>query len=108
MIFASSFGAVVHMVGLLYIQAPYLIYILAVRPLDGQQENLVECVNEIFFTLTAIFLAFCNTEAAWNRGLEVAFMNYLLAHSIIIVLISISKPIPNSLAGVVVLLVRLL
>ena len=83
-----SISSQIIIVILVLIQAVYFIYLLWARPYNKIKENLIEIINEIYFTFLLIFLSIINTENEWNDFkislyMWIMFSNTLLSFIIV-------------------------
>ena len=80
------------LIGLLIIvQVFYSIYIFAVRPFDETKWNIIEALNEVYFTFLFVLFCILNTENDWNSEKIKIFMWVLSSNTMMILVISISK-----------------
>ena len=52
------------------VQIWYLIYIIILRPFEEKRNNVIEILNEIFFSILLNSLIFLNSENLWNSTLQ--------------------------------------
>ena len=79
----------VSMLGILHIW--YLIYIIILRPFEEKRNNIIEIVNEIFFSILLNSLIFLNSESVWNSTLTEIYMWIIISNTLAIFLIIICK-----------------
>lgn len=56
-------------VGMSSIQVLYTVFLIVVRPFDGHQENVIEILNELFFSLLVGMLFNFNTASKWSSSI---------------------------------------
>ena len=79
----------VTMLGVLQIW--YLIYIIILRPFEEKRNNIIEIVNEIFFSILLNSLIFLNTESVWSSTIIHIYMWFIMSNTIAIFFIIICK-----------------
>ncbi|CAI2379148.1 unnamed protein product [Moneuplotes crassus] len=60
-------------------QFAFCVYMIWIRPFDGQANNLVECFNQICLTLVVVPLLFMCSEESWTESKEDIYIYALLA-----------------------------
>lgn len=71
------------------IQFCYVCYIIALRPNKEVKDNLVECVNEIFYLALIIILVFKNQKSDWDSRTEKVYLYLIILNSVVIISILI-------------------
>ena len=89
-VFASKSPIMVIAV-LWWLQLIYLIYLIILRPFDETKSNIIEIMNELYFTGLLGCLIRYNTEARWNHFSTTLYISILLSNSIANVIITLSK-----------------
>ena len=79
----------VTMLGVLQIW--YLIYIIILRPFEEKWNNIIEIVNEIFFSILLNSLIFLNTESAWSSTVTDIYMWLIMSNTITIFIVIVCK-----------------
>ena len=73
------------------LQIWYLIYIIILRPFEVKKNNIIEIVNEVFFSILLNSLIFLNSEGDWNSTLTEVYMWIIISNTIVILIIIICK-----------------
>ena len=77
----------------------YMTYIIILRPYENVKNNIIETLNEIFFSILLIWLIFINSEKDWSFIATQIYMWVIASNSIITFLLTLRKfSILNSLA----------
>ena len=77
--------------GLLGVQVCYLICLVIIRPFDRVENNLIEIVNEIIYSLMIWMLVKYNTEEEWKPLTGTIFTGIIMSNSLMITLIMFGK-----------------
>ena len=78
---------------ILIIQLAYFVCLSYLRPYEQKKENLIEILNEIYYGILIIFLAFINIEDEWNATKTSIYMWMLASNTFIVFLIVLGKDI---------------
>ena len=73
------------------IQVIYILNLWYWRPYEETKGNLIEILNEIYFGLLVIFLAFVNTEDEWNSIKTNTYMWVLVSNTFVVLVIVLGK-----------------
>ena len=73
------------------IQVTYSTYVFYIRPYEDSKGNLIEVLNEIYFSFLIIFLSVINTENEWDSTKTSAYMWVLISNQLMIFLIVLSR-----------------
>ena len=73
------------------IQVFYAMYVFYIRPYEDSKGNLIEVLNEIYFSFLIIFLSVINTENEWDSTKTSAYMWVLISNQLMIFLIVLSR-----------------
>ena len=80
------------LIGLLSIlEIWYLIYIIILRPFEEKKNNIIEIINEIFFSVLLSSLLYLKSESDWNSKITDIYMWIIMSNTLIIFIIIISK-----------------
>lgn len=86
-IFSHYYSSIVLVSAMSGFQILYAIAILVLRPFESIKDNLVECLNELFFTsLTLILLKF-NTEDNWEGSITDIYVWIMMANNAVLVVV---------------------
>jgi hypothetical protein len=69
------------------IQTGYLTTLLLIRPFEEKLNNVIEILNEFFFSFLLGVLFFMNSEAAWTSFRSSMYIWIMMANSIVLVVI---------------------
>ena len=89
-IFAQKFSSVV-IIALSVLQPLYSIYIMILRPFTEMKWNIIEILNEVYFTGCLCSLIYYNSESRWTNVSTNVYIWVIASNNIIIFLIVISK-----------------
>ncbi|CAI2359943.1 unnamed protein product [Moneuplotes crassus] len=70
--------------GMLLAQILYTVFIIFVRPFKENMNNLIECLNEIFFVLIVAYLMKYNTKKAWTPMATRCYVYLLILNNLLI------------------------
>jgi len=73
------------------VQIVYLISLIVLRPLESMKDNIIEIMNEIWFSILAGGLAYLHHEKAWNEIFETIYYYVLISNSLMVTIIVMSK-----------------
>ena len=73
------------------IQGVYFLYAIVLRPLQHKSENIMEIVNETFYSYYWSFLFFYNTESDWTDTVTDIYFWIMVSNNFIIILINFGK-----------------
>ncbi|CAI2386961.1 unnamed protein product [Moneuplotes crassus] len=73
--------------GMLIIQFVYLMFLMTIRPFDRAENNMIEIVNEIIYSLMLSVMIVCDKEGDWSGEVTNAFCGIILFNSLIITFI---------------------
>ncbi|CAI2371785.1 unnamed protein product [Moneuplotes crassus] len=72
---------------MLFIQIIYTSHIIYLRPMERKMNNLVECINEVFYIFFVAFLLKYNSVQEWEGWPTTCYLCAMMANTAIIVLI---------------------
>ncbi|CAI2380394.1 unnamed protein product [Moneuplotes crassus] len=78
LIFGNSLPSSYKAAGFLLFNGGYGAYLLAVRPFENLQDNIIEAINQILFCCLIVPLIWVDTESDWNASYESYFTRILL------------------------------
>lgn len=73
------------------VQLIYLSLIMFLRPFAEFKDNMLEIINEVFYTILCVSLLYLNRPDRWNKVFENCYMGLILLNNIIFSLIALSK-----------------
>ena len=73
------------------IQVAYFAYLSYLRPYVGIKGNLIEILNELYFSFLILFLAIVNNEGKWSSNKERSYMWILVSNTFIVFFIVLCK-----------------
>ena len=73
------------------VQIVYLISLIVLRPMETVKDNIIEILNEIWFSMLTGGLSYLHHEKAWNKTFEDIYYYLLVSNSIIVAMIVLSK-----------------
>ena len=76
---------------LMFLQLVYIAYVLIVRPYKEAKSNLIEIINEIYFSLFLVTLMIFNKENEWSTLTTNIYVWILVSNSLVVFLIVLSK-----------------
>ena len=76
---------------LILIQALYLTHLIIIRPFKEIGDNLLEIINELFYSLLITLLVHFNSVSRWTKSVESLYLFLIIANSFWSVLLIISK-----------------
>ena len=76
---------------LLVIQVIYLWYIALTRPYEQVKCNIIEILNEVYFSILLFILIFLNNENDWNSSKINMYMWMLISNTIVVFIVVNSK-----------------
>ena len=79
----------------LTVQIVYFILLIAIKPFDEVQNNLIEALNELLLAFLILILVFYNQVNHWSKGTEGVFVYSILSASCGVLLIEIVSFIVN-------------
>ena len=85
----SSISSVMLISILSFIQLIYWWYLMIARPYSQTRGNIIEIINEIYFTSLLFALIFLNTENDWNSALVKIYMTVIMSNVLIVFIIII-------------------
>jgi hypothetical protein len=65
LLFGNRFDPFIIVSVMLIFQILYVVALFLIRPFEQMQNNIVECLNEVFFTSMVVILVHVNTENKW-------------------------------------------
>ena len=77
------------------LQVIYTIYISILRAHKEVKGNLIEIINEIYFSALFFSLSFLNTEDKWNTAITSAYMWVLGSNTMVVFIIVFGKKVYN-------------
>ena len=66
------------------IQIALLVYTFIVKPFDEANDNLIEIINEITYTVLCIIITICNEESRWFYNLDTILIYSLMIVGLLI------------------------
>ena len=69
------------------LQLIYFVWLSYLRPYEWRKENLIEILNEIYFSLLLLLLSIFNTEDEWSYSKTTIYMWILVSNTFIIFII---------------------
>ena len=82
---------------MIVVQIFYFICLLYLRPYEQIKENLIEILNEFYFSYLTVTLAFINSEDEWNETKSNVCMWIFVSNTYVILLIDLGKEVFNSI-----------
>ena len=79
------------------VQWVYCILIIFIRPYELTKANVIEIINEVYFTCWFGSLFFLDSEDKWSNGITSTFVGVLVSCTFINFLVIMSKQILNNL-----------
>jgi len=76
---------------LLFVQIPYFIFFIIVRPFDEVKDNLIEGTNELFLIVIISYMCHFNAKPKWTGSASQVFVYVILGNTIVVTIILISK-----------------
>ena len=73
------------------LQIWYLIYIIILRPFEEKRNNIIEIVNEIFFSILLNSLIFLNSESVWSSTIIHIYMWIIISNTLTIFIVIVCK-----------------
>jgi hypothetical protein len=87
----SSFDQVYVISLPIVVQAIYIVTLMCSRPFIKTDDNLVEIINEVFFTILLSSLTYLNSEEIW-KGVKTDIYYYtLLGNNVVMILVLFCK-----------------
>ena len=74
-----------------FIQILYAVYIVYWRPYEEVKINIIEIVNEAYFSVLLLILAFVNCESDWSSIKTSAYMWLLVSNTVAIFIVILGK-----------------
>lgn len=74
------------------VESIWCISICLIKPFNELKLNIIEIVNELFFTCACIGMFFLNQENDWSDTMTLVYVYFLVANMSLISLISVGKP----------------
>ena len=74
-----------------FIQILYAVYIVYWRPYEEVKANIIEIVNEAYFSVLLLILAFVNCESDWSSIKTSAYMWLLVSNTVAIFIVILGK-----------------
>ena len=72
---------------LLFIQLMYAAYIIIVRPFKEVKNNIIECINEIYFSILLGVLIILNEKDNWSSGITITYVYFISSNTIVILIV---------------------
>ena len=69
------------------IELVYMVWLAITRPFKETQNNIIEILNEIIFTIVCAWLIIFDTESDWTQGLTDIYMYILIGNNMAIVFV---------------------
>jgi len=76
---------------LLFIQIPYFIFFIIVRPFDEVKNNVIEGTNELFLIVIISYMCHFNAKPKWTGSATQTFVYVILGNTIVVMVILIGK-----------------
>ena len=73
------------------IQVIYTVFVFIVRPFIEHKNNIIECINETYFSILLIALIFLNSEGDWNQTYISVCVYFISSNSIVIFIVIFGK-----------------
>ena len=73
------------------VQILYLSYIVGLRPQGSSKENLIDVINEVFYTYFVMFLLYYNSEERWSETITEAYFWIMMSNNFVLMLVTFSK-----------------
>ena len=73
------------------VQLLYMAVIIIQRAYESKILNLIEILNEIFFSIFLLYLFIYNSESEWRNEPKIVYSSLLVLNNLFILLITISK-----------------
>jgi hypothetical protein len=83
----SSFDQVYVISFPIVVQAIHILTLMYLRPFRKTDDNLVEIINEVFFTVLLSSLAYLNSEEIWKGVKTDVYYYTLLGNNVVIILV---------------------
>ena len=80
---------------LMFLQFVYGAYVVYIRPYKDTKSNIIEIINEVYFSLFLVTLMILNTEDVWTTFRTNIYVWILVSNSLIVFLIVFSKSLAN-------------
>jgi len=84
LILGEAFSPQIIVIGLVFILALYLMYLILVRPFKEVSNNIIEIINEIFLIIITAWLGYFNTESKWSNSLTKTFIFIITSNTLVI------------------------
>ena len=88
---ASSLTSLAIVVPMLVVQTVYVSLMTALRPYKSTKDNLLEVINEVYYFVMIAMLVHYNSDTKWSKTAETAYLWIIIANSLTIIHIMISK-----------------
>ena len=76
---------------LVAIQVMYTAFVFIVRPFIERKNNIIECINETYFSILLIALIFLNNEGDWSQTYISICVYFISSNSIVVFIIILGK-----------------
>ena len=73
------------------VQILYLSYIVGLRPQGSSKENLIDVINEVFYTYFVMFLLYYNSEGRWSETITEAYFWIMMSNNFVLMLVTFRK-----------------
>ena len=90
LIFCKSYSVLFRLWAFWAVQVLGCIIMSVLRPFSELQSNIVDIMNECFFTLVCLILFYFDSKSKWNSAFEWMYISILMSANIISTLIAIS------------------
>ena len=78
-------------IGMLIIQSLYVCLLLILRPAEDPINNIIECTNEVLYTVMIAFLWYFNKSYLWTSSISSMYVWLMLSNTLIITIILTGK-----------------
>ena len=95
LIIGSSISSLGIIIPMMIVQFVYLSLFIIVRPYNWVKDNVLEITNEVYYFVMITLLVHFNSDSRWTGTAETLYFCLIVANSITIVLIMISKILIN-------------
>ena len=96
LVFSRSFTNIFITLGMFSAQILYMVSLLKLRPYKDAKDNLIECINEVFYTVLISILLYFNSASRWTNFVSKMYVWILMANNIVLFLVIWSKTISSS------------
>ena len=91
LIFGNSLSNIGLIIPLIVFQIVYLAAIIFTRPFNETKNNIIEIVNEWFYLLLVSLLLYFNSIDRWSETIKNVYLFIIIANSLVLISIIISK-----------------